>query len=395
MMKNIKTHIALAIIAAIMAMVSCSYPFEIDVEGEGGAMVIQGDILIGEYTTVRVSHSSPISDSFPEESTITADVSVVDDEGTVYPAVNHTDDGYIIDTRTADPNRLYKLRVKKDRTYESPLQPVNRPAAIDNLSYILDKERNEMNIAISIHSESGSYFKWSYVEDWEYHALKEATCIYIPPKVLRYDLVGLKDVTDGPGEIVLVTEDNQAYRCWSHNESKNILVFSTENQKEDRFVDLEFYTIDRSDRRISYIYHIDVKLESLTRDAYKYWETVRNNSDYTGSLFSPNPSELRGNITCQEDPSEFVYGYISVAQRSSKAIYILDSETGFFIDKYIYDTELHKVSNWYEAYREKGLLPYQGPDPKSTLNLDWIDKRCVDCSLFGGSPKGRPDFWAY
>lgn len=393
-MKAIIQHTPLLLLAALFCAVSCVYPFEIETEGEGGARVIQGDILIGEYSTVRISESGPVSMPLSVEP-VHADVSIVDDRGIAYTPQKFNSDGYIIDTRNADPDRLYKLRVETydNKTYESPLQPVNKPAVIDSLSYIIDKERNWMDIAISVHSGNNSYFKWSFVEDWEYRALMEAKYIYIPPGITGFAFG--YPTTDGPGTIVRATPENQTYRCWSHNESKNIMLFSTENQTDDRFVDLDFFTISRFDRRISYIYRIAVQVETLTKDAYKYWETVMNNSDFTGSLFSPNPSEVLGNITCLEDPSEMVYGYISVAQRSSSTLYVLDSVTGFFDDKEGYNTERKQVSDWFSAYRYEALRPYDGSDPWNLYSIEWVNKKCVDCTVFGGSNTRRPADWPY
>lgn len=394
-MKTLKLHTALSLAAILLGMVSCVYPLDIEAEGEGGAMVIEGDIMVGKLTTVRLSYTAPISISFPGWQNVPAEVRVEDDLGGEYPVISQTDEGYIVDTRDASPDRLYRLHVRNletGRTYESTFQPVCRPAVIDSLSYILDEKRDRMNIAISIHSGSESYFKWRYVEDWEYHSYFQAAYVYIPPTI-SYWRWGT-EVTDGDGELqkAMVPENN--YYCWSHSESSDIKIFSTENQSDDRFVDLEFHTIERTDRRISYIYHIDVELQALTKDGYEYWENVRENSNYRGSLFAPNPSEVMGNITCLEDPSELVYGYISASQPTSRALYVLNSEARFYKEKESFDlTKVQPSSReWYKYYKD-GYLPYDAPDPMSSP--DWVLKKCVDCTYFGGSPYKKPDYWKY
>ena len=45
---------------ALMA-VSCIYPFTPDSEDGSGALVIEGDILIGKETVVTVSRTAPVS----------------------------------------------------------------------------------------------------------------------------------------------------------------------------------------------------------------------------------------------------------------------------------------------------------------------------------------------
>ena len=39
-------------------------------------------------------------------------------------------------------------------------------------------------------------------------------------------------------------------------------------------------------RYISYLYKIVVDLEPLSKDAYLYWENIKNNSEYNGNLFA-------------------------------------------------------------------------------------------------------------
>ena len=50
MMKN--TYISILIASALLALsaVSCIYPFAPDTQDGSGALVIEGDILVGEYT---------------------------------------------------------------------------------------------------------------------------------------------------------------------------------------------------------------------------------------------------------------------------------------------------------------------------------------------------------
>ena len=55
-MNTLKQHIkALSFLAVLLGMASCVYPLDIEAEGEGGAMVIEGDIMVGKLTTVRLT----------------------------------------------------------------------------------------------------------------------------------------------------------------------------------------------------------------------------------------------------------------------------------------------------------------------------------------------------
>lgn len=391
-----KKHILhISVLAAVLSVTaSCVYPIDIDVTGAGGSMVIEGDIFIGEITDVKLSYSSPLNSLALPTTDIPAEVEVVDDQGMVYPGYPADNEGlYKVDTRNASPDRQYKLRVRNldnHRSYESTFQRVCRSSDIDSLSYIIDEKRSCMNIAISMHSGSESWFKWSYVEDWEYHTIYQAQLKYTPPEIVSW---GWYRAPSGPGTMERSLPPDNNYYCWSHDVSTEIMIFSTENQSDDRFVDLEFHTLQRWDRKISYVYRIKVQLEPMGSDAYAYWDNVRKNSDYNGSLFSPNPSEMPGNITCIEDPDEFVIGYINAAERSVKTLYVYNSDHQFYKEKEWFDTDKIQPSSseWYESY-QNGYLPYYTEVPGDFGNAYWVQRRCIDCTQFGGKPQ-RPDDW--
>ena len=401
-MKVRKTIIFL--LATALCAASCIYPFSAELEGEEGTLVIEGDILIGETTTVKLSYSSAISSKRAIECPSSASVWVEDDSGTTYQGTligrneikDHRKSSYVaysVDLTAADPSRKYRLCVinnDNSREYASTWQRVCAPPQIDSLSYVVDRKKETVNIALSMHSSKESYFRWTYVEDWEYHAYYHADCYYTPPD-MRHTWKWTPAL--GYGTIEFYEYPENTYYCWDHDESSRIMIFSTEKQTEDRFVDLEFLPIDRTSEKISYIYHIEVNLEPITRDAYLYWDTVQTNSEYNGSLFSPNPSEYVGNIRCQQDTTEFVLGYISAAQRANKKYFLYASDHRYYKnpDVYLAQSETLTEDQWYEYY-QNGYLPYGTALPDDVTSSYWARKRCVDCRLKGGTQE-RPSFW--
>lgn len=391
-----KTLISLTVSAAILALatVSCIYPFTPEPQDGSGALVIEGDILLGELTVVKVSYTAPVD--APETAAVppAAEVWVEDDSGETYKGVNDPEmEGiYKIDTRNAPSDRKYRLHVvKKDNgnEYVSEWGETLTVPEIDSLSYNLDFDRSRLNVALSMHSRGGSFFKWDYVENWEHHADYNAELKYIPPQIGWWG-------TSGDGEIVPMVYPESTYYCYGHEESTEIMIFSTEKQTDDRFVDLEFRPIARDNVKISYVYHIDVYLEPLSKDAYKYWDTVKANSEYNGNLFAPNPSELVGNIRCVQEPDEMVMGYISVAQRAHKDLFIRHTEARFYKDSMPYE-EAEDVSrgSWYMHYRD-GYLPFTySLVPGDVSNTYWAKARCVDCKKKGGGKVTyqKPEGW--
>lgn len=390
-MKKIIILAASLLCVALMA-VSCIYPFTPDVEDGSGALVIEGDILIGRNTIVTISRTVPVSS--PKAAVIppSGKVYVEDDAGTVYNGVEDASKPgkYTVNTQNADPSRNYRLHfIDEDsgKEYISEFEHVCSAPVIDSLSFNLDYNKDKLNVALSMHALGERYFKWSYVEDWEYHSIYYASlkATYTPAKSWRDTPKVTVEEMDYPYE--------NTFYCYNHDTSKEILTFSTENQTDDRFVDLEFLPIPRNDLRISYIYRIVVDLEPLTKDAYLYWENIKSNSEYNGNLFAPTPSELVGNIRCVQEPNELVMGYINVAQIAREQLVVRDMLIDFYKDTENYpEAETLGPSQWVEYY-ENYYLPYNYASYPPSLNETlWAPSRCVDCRERGGT-FDKPDNW--
>ena len=379
--------------AVATAAASCIYPFDPEPQDGSGALVIEGDIFPGDYTVVTIALTAPVGSPEAAAEPPLADVWVEDDSGCEYEGeLTTTSSGvcYNVDTRSAPVDRSYRLHVVRqddDREYVSEWGKSPAVPEIDSLSYNLDFDRSRLNVALSMHSRGGSFFKWKYVENWEFHADYNAQLKYIPPQTGWWGVNG-----DGFIEEMLYPEST--YYCYGHEESSEIMIFSTEKQTDDRFVDLEFRPISRYDTKISYIYHIDVYLEPLTADAYKYWDTVKANSEYSGSLFAPNPSELVGNIRCVQDQNELVMGYISVAAQAHKDLYIHHKDARFYKDNFHFEEPLVvNRGEWYKTY-DNGYLPFAYyMIPGDVSQTYWAPARCVDCRRKGKGSYTRPDDW--
>jgi hypothetical protein len=58
-------------------------------------------------------------------------------------------------------------------------------------------------------------------------------------------------------------------------------------------------------------YYLEVEQQSLSRDAYVYWKTVKQLLQNTGGVFDVAPSSVPGNMSCVSDPNEQVLGFFS------------------------------------------------------------------------------------
>jgi hypothetical protein len=178
---------------------------------------------------------------------------------------------------------------------------------------------------------------------------------------------------------------------------------TTESLSEDRLVDHELYTLNYHDRKISYVYSVEVNQTRITEEAYRYWQMMERNSTNVGGLFSPEPSELRGNIVNVDDEAEMVLGYVSVVNPVKYRLFIDDREIRFYKElnpRLVPEYLVPGKPNWSITYRE-GWLPvseYEPDNPEVTTRpgyvqlYNWLPANCVDCRFQGGT-KQKPAYW--
>ena len=74
-------------------------------------------------------------------------------------------------------------------------------------------------------------------------------------------------------------------------------------------------------------YYIVIEQQSLSRDAYTYWKTVKDQSSNSGGIFDAPPTFIKGNMTNPTDKNEIVLGFFSVSSVATKAFYLDRSQT--------------------------------------------------------------------
>ena len=380
-----------AFAAMILAVEACVYPFEPVIEGTDGRLVVEGDIHVGSVSDFSFSRVYPISGDDFQISPPVVQGYIEGEDGTRVESTPLPYSGYgygygeygsysiRFDTSKLKAKQRYRLHFEEKESgavYESDWIEVCPPPVIDELSYILDEEREELNVALSMHCNGRSHFRWHYDEVWEYKADAKATCYYDPATNM---------VVDFP-------EDVNIFHCWSRYDSPTIKIFSTADQVDDRFVDLEFHRIPRNDKRLQILYQIKVYLEALNEDAYAYWQNIRENSENQGTIFSPTPSQMPGNIHCVSDPSVLVIGFINAAEQAEAEMYYDDYVERFYRGSSNFEYFEIKPDE-FALYYERGYIPFN-----HFLDFDrghiyqWGSKRCLDCRT-GGGTKDKPSYW--
>jgi len=401
---EIRHHI-LAFLLCACAAVSCIYDFDPQIDGEGGYMIVSGDLVIGTICSVNLNYSWSLVDTTATEEErmkvlYGSRMHVEDSRGGRYENLGSYLDGVYspiytssaarFDLREADPSLQYRLVIENEKgTYVSTWETALSPGTIDKLSYHINDAGTQMQILVSAHGDgtSGCYYRWTVGETWEFHA--DVFSYY------KFERTG--SWPDYEYALVPYLNGENTYYCWTSGQRTEIMTASTADLKEDRLIDHQLYTLGRSEERVSILYCAEVQQTRISEESYRYWETLNRNGYDVGGLFSPEPSELRGNVVNVDDPTETVLGYVDVQSVISDRLFVDNNETRFYRSARAPlpapDT-LSTMDEWINAM-SLGMSPGNEILDEETgriIGYEWWPTRCVDCRMMGGS-KNKPQWW--
>ncbi|MCQ2139436.1 MAG: DUF4249 domain-containing protein [Bacteroidales bacterium] len=381
--------IILFVCAALLA-VSCVYPFSVDVSSSVDRLVVFGDIIVGDEFEIRVSKLEPLyveegEPEFDNRVTELSDLWVEGSDGSTFKGVLMSDQGISkVDMKSASLSADYRLHfIYKHKEYISEWGHSDTRVNVDSLYYQLDFEKEKFRAKVDFHADGPSkFFSVTYKEVWEYTAPYKAKFEYIP-----------RDMTTSPGKYrygLVQPLANPNYRCWNTAYSRGFQMLTSESLTQSVFKDVELARLNRTDSKLSNCYQMEVSVMPVSQDAYEYMQHIDEMSHSLGDLFSPNPSEMRGNIRCTSDPDEFIIGFVSVTHKSTKSMYVIDSVLKFYkTTGQVYPSQTIGEYSW-PTYYNKGWVPYDyDPDTKQAW---WTPAYCADCRALGGT-RTKPEGW--
>lgn len=361
---------------------ACSKPLELpDTKPDTSIVVVEGDVVTGTdmENTVLLSRVRSLADTTPAPIS-NAQVVVVSDNGSTWDLFEQQGTpGKYTANLTLDPSHKYLLRVvsPQGNTYESTPQASKPVPPIDSVTYTQPSPFEDVSIYVHTHDASNStrYYRWAATETWERHVKYEAYHKFVNGQIVAKD----------PGD--------QNYTCWKTQPVSSILIANTTNLAQD-VVSYQPVTTLTKDTEKGYVrYSILVKQIALTRDSYNFWNTIKRNTELSGSLFDPQPSQYATNIKCTNDAKKKAIGFVSVSGSSEARLFIRNSQ----------------LNSWpYEGENICSAIDFSRSDAETFLaaNPTWdvayfitagggfgvSQKPCVDCTLTGGT-NIKPSFW--
>lgn len=397
-------RLLLLILLPVIFMVSCREPFDPEINpADLSVLVVEGYLdTEGIPTTIKLSYSQNIKDdpsvigpsssssSLPSPGLLVddrvsgANIFLESSSGEEFYLTEQGDGAYLFENNISETDS-YQLHIQLQdgKSYtSSEMKPIITPEIQD-----IGFERNEYGVEIYITTqgdENADKFLWTYTETWAFKPKFSTPYIYNPDT---------KDVD-------LRKPEERIDLCYNSKLNSDLLL-ETSTRFEDQYVFRKSITnIEEGDEKISQRYSILISQEAIDQKASEFWEIMDKNSSDLGSIFSPLPSNIRGNITQDQDPSAPVIGYISMGTIRQERLFIdfrdvipwRGESTAYYGCVTSQDSVL--VKDYEAAFASGGTLPVIPYTPDNGINptaFFTAPRVCADCTLRGTNVK--PDFW--
>lgn len=282
--------------------------------------------------------------------------------------------------------RSYKFIMQSPtgKIYESDYEELKAPVGIQSvyteLEYKVVEEfpynvpGYQFYVDTDIASSDSTYLLWTMDETYKYEA---DYLIYF-----YYD-----------GILHPFQNSDSLKTCWISSQVYPFYIESTLGLSEPRFTQLPLHFVDTRTRKLSIRYSLLLNQYSISKKAYQFWNSIKEQSLEAGDLYARQPYQLRGNVYNTEDREELVLGYFMVAGISQKRIYV--NRPDVTIEMY-YDICELSLSD-YEDYNWMFLGgPLSTWPLYITQNGNGVRalpvQECIDCTKSGGT-LDKPDFW--
>lgn len=361
-------------ICCLAPLVSCIKSFNPPNSGATkGFLVVDGVIAIGDSFSLRLSRTKNLADTFEVTSETGANLRLEEDQGSSF-RLSETKAGHYTLTQ-ALPSGIYRLNITTSDG-QHYLSDFVEPRIAPPIDSVLWEEKNDIFIYVNTHDPGNNtrYYRWEFEETSEYHAVYDSN-------------IAFRD-----GRLIFIGPDEMRTVCFKSYPSNEVLVASSSALSEDVINRFLVQQIANDNSKIGFRYSMLLKQFAITSDAYNYWQIIKQNSEQSGKLFDPQPSQLDGNIHCISDPLQPVIGYLSASTVSRKRIFIRATE----LNRINYpDLDLCKETFLPPDSAGKFLADGRKLPAYYRMSDGYLaiaPAECVDCRLAGGTTT-RPSFW--
>jgi hypothetical protein len=274
---------AIGLVFVLLAtLLGCRTPYEPEVPAtELRVLVVEGYLdTEGLKSELKLSRTAPLGASSAFIPELRAKVVLKSASGQVFP-LTETDFGTYIFERNIDEKQTYLLEIELssgERYVSEGLQPIVTPEIID-AGFKRDEEGVEVFVSTQGNANADD-FLWTFEETWIFRPRIRTSYIYVPE---------IKNVRDQK-------EAEQTSLCFKTQPSPGILLETSSRFKDQVVFQKTITEIPTDDERIMERYSVLVSQKGLASKDVPFWEILKKNTEDIGSIFSPLPSLIGGNI---------------------------------------------------------------------------------------------------
>lgn len=363
----------------VLLITGCKEEYNLPVKAvQTNNLVVEGFINAQGSTNITLSRTAQLKDTPVLKREQGAAITIIGEDNSTISLSEDTAGHYQSDSVTLNKNQKYRLLIKTaaGKDYLSDYIAVKQTPPIDSVSW--RNENDGVNIYVNSHDkpDNSRYYKWTYEETWAIRSQWAVLSGYVNRNVSATN----------------TEETLKMYYCWHSQNSSAILLGSTAQLSDNVISMIPLVNIPHYEEQLRIRYSILVKQVALDKQAYEFYQVMKKNTETTGSVFAPLPTDLSTNMHCVSDPAEKVIGYMSVSAEESKRIFISHEDIPGWNYQSRCVSEFVDISSSAAAFSNNGFIPYAiKTEGLNTLGFYASTEECMDCRTRGSNVK--PYFW--
>ncbi len=376
--------IGFLVFVLLATLIGCRTPYEPEVPAtELRILVVEGYLdTEGLKSELKLSRTAPLGAESAFIPEVRAKVALKSNGGQIFPLTEKGLGTYIFE-RNIDEKQNYVLEIELssgERYVSEQMQPIVTPEIID-AGFKRDEEGVEVFVSTQGNANADD-FLWTFEETWIFRPRIRTPYIYVPE---------IKNVRDQK-------QSEQTSLCFKTEPSPGILLETSSRFKDQLVFQKTITEIPTGDERIMERYSILVSQKGLASKDVPFWEILKKNTEDIGSIFSPLPSLIGGNMKSLDVAKNPVIGQVSLGVIRQKRIYINQVEVSpwSYLDPKFNDCVIGEeavLAKDYQTIFGNGAVVPARPLMAGTTIIGYYpsSKRCTDCSLYAS--KLKPSFW--
>jgi hypothetical protein len=351
-----------------------------------GYLVIEGYISASGPAEIHISRTIPLADTAKLINETLAKVQLQGRDNSTYNLTESAGGMYtntLLNLNSSQQYRLY-IKTREGKEYASEYVKVRIAPLIDSIGWVRENNKG-LQIYVNTHDPKNNtwYYRWTTEEMWEFHS-KYYTSVEYARDPVTGRVKGLK--FRRPDHAV----ETKFFTCWKGENSTNLVLGSSAKLSIDS-IHKPLIQIPFGSWKLSVLYSVLIKQYALSKEEYEYLDKMKKNSEETGNVFGRQPSELKGNIHCLSNAAEPVIGYIGIANRQEKRIWITRNDVPdwlYYMECEAHEVPIDSIEEW-QSYTPVAILSYDAAG--EVLSFLVSEPRCVICTTRGTNVK--PSFW--